>query len=234
MPRITERWPRWHGGVRVIIRDARTGRFLPGGRSFSNLIVNAGLDLLRDGLIGAATDTQIHYVALGGGCGVLSTGLTNGQTGITSLAMSAGIPNSLTNGQSLTIMNGVSSQVVTTSASVAQGATSIPVGSFTANAAYPATTTSVTPTPAATDTTLHNETFRKAVTMQSAVGGAGVATTTLFISPQDDNAVIAEVGWFAGASASASTGSGVMIARTLYNHQHGNLESIQLVRTDTL
>lgn len=229
---ITEQWPRWRGAVRVIIRDARTGRFV-GGRSFANLIVNSGLNLLRDGLIGAATDTQIHFVALGTGCGVLATGLTNGQTGITSLAMSAGIPNALGSGQSLTMMNGASSQVVTTSSTVSAGATSIPVTSFTANANYSASTTSVTPTPAAGDTTLHNETFRKAVTIQSAPG-AGQALTTLYLAPQDANSVIAELGWFAGASASGVAGSGALVAHVLYNHQHGATESLQINRTDTL
>jgi hypothetical protein len=230
---LVEQWPRWRGAVRVIIRDAHSGRFLRGGRTLHNLIVNSGLNLLRDGLIGAATDTQIHYVAIGTGCGVLATGLTNGQTGITALAMSAGIPFALGSGASLTLMNGASSQVITTSSSVSAGATSIPVTSFTANANYPATTSSVTPTPATSDTTLHNETFRKAVTVQSA-GGAGVATTTLFLSPQDAVSVIAELGWFAGVSATSTPGSGAMVARVLYNHQHTNLESVQSVRTDTL
>ena len=235
MPRVrgfTERWPRWRGAVRVVIRDARTGRFA-GGRTFHNLICDPGLNLLRDGLIGAATDTQIHYVALGAGCGVLATGLTNGQTSITALAMAVGIPFALGNGQSLTLMNGASSQVVTTSSTVSAGATSIPVTSFTANANYSVSTTRVTPTPAATDTTLHHETFRKAVTVQSA-GSAGVGTTTLYVAPQDDNAVIAEIGWFAGASATGATGSGAMVARVLYNHNHTNLESLQITRQDTL
>lgn len=236
MPRVRtvqERWPRWRGAVRVIIRDARTGRFV-GGRAFHNLILNGGLNLLRDGLIGAATDTQIHVVAIGTGCGVLGTGLTNGQTGITSLAMAAGIPHALISGQSLTLMNGASSQVVTVGAAgAAQGATSIPVTSFTANANYVATTTSVTPTPATGDTTLHNETFRKAVTVQSAPG-AGQASTTLYLSPQDANSVLAELGWCAGGDATLTANSGVLIARVLYNHQHTSQESIQVVRTDTL
>lgn len=230
---VRERWPQWQGRIRVVVRDARTGRFLPGGRAFHNLIVNGGLNLLRDGLLGAVTDTQIHYVAVGTGCGTLATGFTNGQTGITALAMNAGIPQPLANGLSLTLMNGASSQVVTTSASVAVGATSIPVTSFTANAAYASGATSVAPTPAATDIELHNETFRKAVTIQSAPGN-GQALTTLYLAPLDANSVLAELGWFAGVTAGPSANSGVLIARTLYNHNHTTLESIRLARTDTL
>lgn len=232
MPRIAEHWPIWRGSIRVIVRDRR-GRFTS-VRAFNNLIVNSGLNLLRDGLIGAATDTQIHYVAVGTGCGVLATGLTNGQTGVVALAMSAGIPQALFAGVSLTLMNGGASQVVTVAAGgAAQGATSIPVNSFTANAAYAASTTSVSTTPAVGDTTLHNETFRKAVTQQSAPS-AGQAQTTLYLAPQDANSVIAEIGWFAGVSATATANSGAMVARVLYNHQHTNLESIQVQRVDTL
>lgn len=65
--RVNEQWPGWHGRIRIVLRDTR-GRFLPGsGRTFDNLITNAGLNLVRDGLIGAKTDTAIHYVALGTG-----------------------------------------------------------------------------------------------------------------------------------------------------------------------
>lgn len=207
---------------------------MSGGRTFDNLIVSSGLNLLANGLMGTATDTQIHYVAVGTGCGVLSTGLTNGQTGITALAMASGIPHALTNGQSLTIINGTSSQVVTVNGTPSAGATSIPVTSFTANANYAASTTSVVPTPAATDTQLHNEQFRKAVTQQAAGGSPGQAVTTLYLAPQDANMVLAELGWFAGSSATSSANTGAMIARTLYNHQHGNLESINIQRQDTL
>lgn len=187
---------------------------------------NAGLNLLRDAL-NSGTVPQVQYVALGTGCGVLGTGLTNGQAGITALAMAAGIPFALTNGQSLTLMNGLSSQVVTTTGA-AQGATSIPVNSFTANAAYPASTSSVTPTPLATDTTLHNEVFRKAITSVANGANPGEGLINGYISPQDTTGtVISEVAWFAGTSASATANSGVMIGRGLYNHQHTNTESIQ-------
>lgn len=230
---IAERWPHWRGTLRVVVRNARSGRFADGGRTFTNLIVDSGLNLLRDGLLGAVSDTQIHYVAVGTGCGVLATGLTNGQTAITSLLVAAGIPHALVSGQSLTLMNGASSQVVTTSSVVAQGATSIPVTSFTASATFAATTTSVTPTPAAGDTTLHNETFRKGFTLASP-SGTGQALTTVYLAPQDANIVIAEIGWFAGVNAISALNSGTLIARTLYNHQHTNLESLQIQRTDTL
>jgi len=153
---ITEHWPHWRGRITIILRDKR-GRFLPGsGRRLDNLIVNAGQNLLRDGLIGAVTDTAIHYVALG-------TGMT---------------------------------------------------------------------APAATDTQLGAESFRKAVTSQVAGSSVGQAVTTIFIAPQDANFTIQEIGWFAGVGATSSANSGVMVARVLYSHNHTNLESIQIQRQD--
>lgn len=71
----------------------------------------------------------------------LTTGLTNGQTGITSLAVQA-LPEAIASGTSLTIGSGGTTQTVTTSANAAANATTISVTSFTANAAY-ATGTSV-------------------------------------------------------------------------------------------
>jgi hypothetical protein len=62
--RVAETWPDWQGTIRVVIRDKR-GRFLPGGKTFKNLVVNTGLNLIRDGLIGLVSDTAIHYIALG-------------------------------------------------------------------------------------------------------------------------------------------------------------------------
>lgn len=64
-----------------------------------------------------------------------TTGLTNGQTGITSLAVQA-LTVPVTSGQSLVIGTGATTQTVTASANAAVGATSISVNSFTANAAY--------------------------------------------------------------------------------------------------
>lgn len=59
-----ERWP-WLGRYRVIVRDAKTGRFRPGGGVFSNTITNAGKNLMRDALNGAVTDAQIKYMGVG-------------------------------------------------------------------------------------------------------------------------------------------------------------------------
>lgn len=87
-------------------------------------------------------------------------------------------------------------------------------------------------TPATSDTHLGAEAFRKAATSYSTVTN-GVVTNT-YLAPGDAVGVnIAELGWFAGPTATASANSGVLVAHTLYSHTKTNTESIQIQRTDT-
>ncbi len=91
-------------------------------------------------------------------------------------------------------------------------------------------------TPAVTDTVLGTEDDRKIVTAQ-ADGGNGIQITTVYLSPDDANQTLEELGWFATPSATASVDTGLMIARVLYPggpFTKDNLESIQLQRTDTI
>jgi len=89
-------------------------------------------------------------------------------------------------------------------------------------------------TPAAGDTQLGDERFRKQVTKQE-TGSAGVLDTTVYIAPYEANDfIIEEIGWFAGANATETANSGVMIARVLYSRAKTELESLQIVRTDTI
>lgn len=89
--------------------------------------------------------------------------------------------------------------------------------------------------PAASDITLGDERFRKQVTSQSDGAAAGEAITTVYIAPGEANSfTIQEIGWFAGAGASGTAGSGVMIARVLYTRTKNAQESLQIERTDTI
>lgn len=82
--------------------------------------------------------------------------------------------------------------------------------------------------PAAGQTALLAETFRKALTLSSS-GGAGIGIFTLYLAPGDAVGTgIQEVGWFAGVGATATPGSGVMVARGLYAHTKTAAESIQV------
>ena len=81
--------------------------------------------------------------------------------------------------------------------------------------------------PAATDTQLQTEVFRKALTSSANGAAAGEGIFTLYLSPQDVvGTAIAEVGWFAGSSASGTANSGVLIARVLYSHTKTANESV--------
>ncbi len=84
------------------------------------------------------------------GSSTLTTALTNGQTGVTSLAVAA-LPAAIPSGTTIQLGYGTGqTQNVVTSASAAQGATSITVTSFTSNAAY-AIGTNVVPLPGVAD-----------------------------------------------------------------------------------
>ncbi len=192
-------------------------------------LTNAGLNLLRDALLGRVTNAQVLYLAVGTGLSSLTSPLASG-TAYTALGVAA-LPAAVTNGQSLTITNGIYSQAVTASAAAAIGATTIAVTSFTANYSYPITTTGVVNTPAATDTQLQAEGFRKGYTtvLNGAAQGEGITRT--YLAPQDALIMIAELGWFAGATATSATNSGILVARQVYSLGTGvktNLQSVQV------
>ena len=86
--------------------------------------------------------------------------------------------------------------------------------------------------PTVADTTLGNETFRKARTSQSKPG-TGQQTYVQYIDPTEAIGVIEEFGWFAGVAATAAANSGIMVSRVLYSRIKTDLESLQIERTDT-
>lgn len=83
--------------------------------------------------------------------------------------------------------------------------------------------------PADGDTTLGTELFRKAVTSYTNNGTGGIIVT-LYLSQSDAvGQDIEEVGVFAGSTASATLGSGVLVARALFGHGNkSDTESINL------
>ncbi|MFS1513052.1 hypothetical protein VQL36_11535 [Chengkuizengella sp. SCS-71B] len=87
--------------------------------------------------------------------------------------------------------------------------------------------------PSATQTVLGNERFRKAITKQDA-GTIGRVDSSSYIAPYEANFHIKEVGFFGGSEATSEKGSGVMVARILYNHEKTDEESINIVRSDIL
>lgn len=92
---------------------------------------------------------------------------------------------------------------------------------------------------AASNTTLGAEKFRKAPA-STARPSTGQRTTTAYIAPAEacssggtgTNFTIQEIGFHAGVSATATTDSGIMVARVLYTRAKSASESLQIVRTD--
>jgi hypothetical protein len=81
--------------------------------------------------------------------------------------------------------------------------------------------------PTVNDTKLGAETFRKAVTSYANGVSTGELLVNMYLSPSDDiGDAIAEVGFFAGNSASSLANSGVLVARGLYSHTKLSTESI--------
>ena len=83
-------------------------------------------------------------------------------------------------------------------------------------------------------TTLISETDRKQITSQAA-GATGIMVTTIYIAPYEAVAPpdIEELGWFCGPDADDDADHGIMISRILYSRTKTELESLQIVRTDT-
>lgn len=87
--------------------------------------------------------------------------------------------------------------------------------------------------PAATDTQLGAEVFRKAVTSYANGANPGEGLILMSLGPQDiPGTTIQEVGWFVGGS--PTSGSGTMVARVLYNHAHTALENINMQLDNTV
>lgn len=87
--------------------------------------------------------------------------------------------------------------------------------------------------PAAADVKLGNEFFRKAVTKQD-LPGTGQVSSTCYVAPYESNQQIEEIGVYAGPNATATVDTGVLVARVLWSHLKTELESLQIVRTDTI
>lgn len=75
---------------------------------------------------------------------------------------------------------------------------------------------------------------RKQITSQ-ANGLDGELVTTVYVSPEEGTeTTIRELGWFGGEDATGTKDSGIMVARVRYSRAKTNLESLEIVRTDSM
>lgn len=97
---------------------------------------------------------------------------------------------------------------------------------------YLAVGTSAT-TPSTTQTQLVAEIFRTPF-IASTKPATGQLEKTAVILETEAVANIREIGIFAGSTATTTSNSGIMVSRVLYSRNKTNLESIQIVRRDTI
>jgi hypothetical protein len=75
---------------------------------------------------------------------------------------------------------------------------------------------------------------RKQITGQDD-GGTGELISTTYIAPNEAvGTTIEELGWFAGAIATAAADSGILVGRVLYHRVKTTLESLEIERTDQI
>ena len=173
---------------------------------------NAGLTLLATAWQSNGADVGITYVGLGLGCGTLASALTSG-TPYTALALAAALTANLAIGQALTLINSAGNTVSATVAApgALAGATTIPITSLTPTNTY-GIGSGVTTTPAATDTTLFDETYRIAAIPGSPGANPGESLNNTYFDPSAPSATYVEVGYF-GGTASSTPGTGTLVAR---------------------
>ena len=187
------------------------------------VITNAGLTLLATALQTSGAAAAITFVDIVPGCGTLATALNSG-TPYTSLGLNAGLPVALSANANLTVTDGVNTLAVqVTAAGAAQNATSIPIVSVTPANNFAANTTSVALTPAATDIALYNGTAAGIrVSANQGVAGAnpGESLNNGYFDGTQATAIYMSVGYFGGSTATATAGTGTLIAEDIQYWNH--------------
>ena len=184
-----------------------------------------GIDLVATALQSAGVDAAIHYVALSTGCGTLGGSLTVG-TVYTSLPLTATLPANLAGGLSLVLTDGTNSQTVVTNGAASAGTSSIAVVAFAAAASFASGVTGVAPIPQSTDIALYNESVRVAILASGAGAAAGESLISGYCDGTQPSGVYMLVGYFGGASATASIGTGtLLIADNQYWNHTVNTDS---------
>ena len=178
-----------------------------------------GLNLAATGVQSSSANAAMTYVGLSKGCGTLASALSISVT-YTSLTLDAPLPANLSAGQSLVITDGTNSQTVICNGVQTAGTSILNVVSFLATANYAAHTTGVAPRPLAGDIALYNESVRVPVLAAGAGSGAGESLISGYADGTQATAIYLMVGYFGGASATSSTGTGTLMLEDVqfWNH----------------
>lgn len=188
------------------------------------VITNAGLNLMAAALQNAgAPSPAIIYVDVVPAAGILASPITSG-VAITSIPITMGLPGNVGAGQSITITDGVNSETATvTAGGVAAGATSIPINSWTPAHSYASVTTAIALTPFATDSSIYNGAaagVRVAANTGSAGANPGESLNSAYFDGTQATGIYMAVGFWGGSTATATPGSGTLIAVDLQYWNH--------------
>jgi hypothetical protein len=187
------------------------------------VITNAGLTLLATALQTAGAQAAITYVDVVPGCGTLAVAITSG-VAITTLSLNAGLPVALAASANLTVTDGVNTLAVqVTGAGAAQNATTIPINSVTPANSYAINVTGVTLTPAVADTALYNGTaagIRVAANAGVAGANPGESLNNGYFDGTQATGMYLSVGYFGGSTATATPGTGTLVAEDIQYWNH--------------
>lgn len=188
------------------------------------VITNAGLNLMAAALqtVGAPSPA-ITYVDIVPAAGILASPITSG-TPISAITITVGLPGNIGAGQGMTITDGTNTETVTVAAGgVLAGATSIPINSWTPAHTYAANTTAIACTPFATDISIYNGAAagqRVSANAGSAGANPGESLNSAYFDGTQPTNIYMAVGFWGGSTATATPGSGTLIAVDLQYWNH--------------
>lgn len=195
-----------------------------------------GLNLVATAVQTPGANVAIAYVDIVPAAGTLASALTSGQA-YTALPLDAGLPATLAAGAALTLTDGTNVQTLTVAVPGAPaGATSIPVTSFIASAAFAAHTTAVGPTPQGSDTALYNGTNAVRVAANPGFSGAapGESLSAGYCDGTQPTALYLLVGFFGGNTATGTPGTGTLLIADVQYWNHTSNVDTNMYQADSI
>jgi hypothetical protein len=191
-----------------------------------------GLELAAQAIQTPGTNAAITYIGVGTGCGTMAGNITAG-TPLTSLTLNAGIPAALAGSTELSITDGTNVETVTVvSGGALINANPISINSWTPVNNYAANVTVVAPVPLGSDSSLYNETERAPVAAASAGATPGESLISSYFDGTQPTGVYYSVGYFGGATATATPGTGILMANDLNYWDHVQYSDTNMIQGD--
>jgi hypothetical protein len=183
------------------------------------VFTNTGLTLIATAVQTPGVNAAVTFVSVGGGCGTLSAAVTSGVP-LTSLPLDGTLPANVAASAQLTVTDGANFETVTCNGGASAGASSIPINSWNPAHNYAAHATAVAPTPLITDTAIYNELVRVGTTPGVAGASPGESLSSGYFDGTQASKVYMQVGYYGGATATATLGTGTLVAADIQYWNH--------------